>query len=221
MAEFVGTDDDDFIVGEDGADSLTGGLGADTLAGGDGPDLFVVDSGDSSAMGAFFGDGIDVITDWSAYDHLLFKHAQPAQADTLFAGVAGSYDSAFDMAQDAFGDGFEYASIKVGSDVFVFAPRTDSVVKLEGADPDTVTSASLSDDMSDGEDVVLSAASEGFQGGAGGDTVYGLEGADTLMGGAGADQAYGGEDNDSLDGGEGLNYLRGDEGRRHPGRRPA
>jgi Ca2+-binding RTX toxin-like protein len=214
MAEFVGTDDDDIIVGEDGGDILTGGRGADTLTGGTGADLFVVDNADSSASyGLLDPDGgVDVITDWSADDHLLFRRAQPAQVDSLFAGVADAYDTAFDMAQTAFESGFEYASIKVGSDVFVFAPRADSVVKLAGADPDTVTSASLSSDMSDGEDAVLSAASEAFQGGSGGDTVYGLQGADTLMGGAGGDQVYGGEDNDSLDGGEGLNYLRGDEG---------
>jgi Ca2+-binding RTX toxin-like protein len=215
MAEFVGTDDDDVIVGETSDDVLTGGLGADTLTGGAGADLFVVDSADSSALNVLLDPnaGLDVITDWSAEDRLLFRHAQPTAADALFAGVADSYDTAFDMAQTAFGDGFEFASIKVGSDVFVFAPRTDSVVKLEGADPDTVTSASLSSDPSpDGEDTTLSSASESFEGGSGGDTIYGLAGEDTLMGGDGADQIYAGDDNDSVDGGEGLNYLRGEDG---------
>jgi len=214
MAEFVGTDDDDVIVGEDSDDVLIGGRGADTLTGGAGADRFIVDSADSSASAAHGDpDGyVDVITDFSADDHVVFRHALTPDVDSLFAGVADSYDTAFDLAQTAFSDGFEYASIKVGSDVFVFAPRIDSVVKLEGIDPDTVTSASLADDTSGGEQAMLSAASEAFSGGSGGDTVYGLEGADTLFGGAGADQVYGGQDNDSVDGGEGLNYLRGDEG---------
>src|SRR5262249_35576546 len=146
---------------------------------------------------------IDVISDFSADDHIEFAHALPAEEGSLFAGVADSYDAAFDIAQTAFSDGFEYASIKVGSDVFVFAPRTDSVVKLEGASPDDVTSASLSSDLSGGEDATLSVSNDVFQGGMGGDTIHGLEGADTLMGGAGADQAFGGADNDSISGGEG------------------
>jgi Ca2+-binding RTX toxin-like protein len=213
MAEFIGADDGEIIVGGDEDDTLTGGRGADTLSGGAGHDLFLVDFGDSPASQALtHPDSTDVIDDWSPDDRLVFLHAQPPEGDALFAGVAGDYQTAYDLAQTAFGDGFEYASIKVGADVFVFAPRTDGVVKLAGIDADQVSGGSLSADVAPGEDTMLSADAEQFDGGSGADTVQGLEGADTLNGGEGGDRLFGGLDNDSVDGGGGLNYLRGDEG---------
>ena len=142
MAGFTGTDDGDLIVGGAGNDTITGGRGADTLTGGGGVDLFVVDHAESSAIGALGDpDGkIDVITDWSSDDHLLFQHALEPDADTLLATTAPDYDTAYQMSQDAFAGGYEYISVKIGSDVYVFAPRTDTVVKLAGANPDDVTS---------------------------------------------------------------------------------
>ncbi|WP_293677945.1 calcium-binding protein [uncultured Phenylobacterium sp.] len=214
MAEFIGSDEADVIIGVDGDDTITGGRGADTLSGGGGHDLFLVEFADSSAIDALSDpDGAtDVIADWSLDDRLIFVDALPPEDDSLFAGVAADYTAAFDLAQTAFGEGFEYASIKVGADVFVFAPRTDSVVKLAGIDVSAVSGGSLSTDMSEGEAAMLSASAEHFDGGDGADTVHGLEGEDTLRGGEGGDQMFGGLDNDSIDGGEGLNYLRGDEG---------
>jgi Ca2+-binding RTX toxin-like protein len=214
MAEFIGTDEADFIVGEDGDDTLSGGRGADTLLGGAGRDVFLVRRGDSAGVAALVDPdaAVDVIGDWSLDDRLVFLDAQEPVGDSLFAGVAADYAAAWDLAQDAFGNGFEYASIKVGADVFVFAPRADSVVKLAGIDTDEVSRGSFSGDMSEGEDAMLSADPEQFAGGAGADTVQGLEGADTLTGGEGGDRLFGGLDNDSIDGGDGRNYLRGEEG---------
>ena len=214
MAEFIGTDGGDIIVAEEGEDTLTGGRGADTLSGGAGRDLFLVDYADSPATQALVDPDatVDVITDWSADDRLVFLHALQPEGEALFAGVAANYEAAYDLAQTAFADGFEYASVKVGADVFVFAPRIDSVVKLAGVDPDQVSRGSFSNDLSSGEEAMLSAAAEQFAGGSGADTVHGLEGEDTLTGGEGGDQIFGGLDNDSVDGGDGLNYLRGEEG---------
>ena len=214
MAEFLGADDGEVIAGSENDDVLTGGRGADTLTGGGGGDLFIVDYGDSPATAALADpDGkVDVITDWGMDDHLLFQHALPPDADSLFAGVAKTYRDAYDMAQGAFSGGFEYASIKVGPDVYVFAPRIDSVVKLVGVEAGGVTRIALTDEFSDGQTATLSAGDENFYGGVGGDTILSLEGADTVFGRDGADNIHGGLDNDSIDGGEGANYLRGDEG---------
>jgi len=214
MAEFIGTDDGDIIVGGGGNDTIVGGRGADTLTGGGGVDLFVVDHAESSAVGALGDpDGkIDVITDWSSDDHLLFQHALEPDADTLLAATAIDYDAAYQLSQEAFADGYEYVSVKVGADVFVFAPRTDTVVRLLGASTDDVTSGTLSDFITEGDERHLSITTDYFRAGDGGDTVYGMAGTDTLIGGAGADQIFAGEDNDSINGGEGRNYLRGDEG---------
>ena len=214
MAEYFGTALGDVINGEEGADTLFGRGGADTLTGGAGRDNFVIDDGDSSSLTALGDDGAsaDVITDWSDGDRLVFAHTRPPEAETLFAGVAPDYGTAFGMAQTAFQDGFEYASIKVGADVFVFAPRTDSVVKLAGVDVDSVSSSALSPDMIVGDDVTMSDGADRFDGYAGSDTVHAMAGDDVLIGGDGSDRLFAGLDNDNVDGGAGFNYLRGDEG---------
>src|SRR4051812_31446410 len=194
MAELIGTDDAEIIEGDDGADTIVGGMGGDLLFGGGGSDLFVIDDGDSpAAAGRADPDYVlDVIADWSPDDHLSFTHARPAEADSLFAGVAADYGAAYDMAQTAFEEGFEYASIKVGADVYVFAPRVDSVVQLAGVDLADVTSSSVAPAVPDGQSTTLSAQAELFDGSDGSDTVLGLEGADTLMSGAGDDRVFGG-----------------------------
>src|SRR5947209_6459573 len=55
---------DDFLFGGNGADRIIGGDGNDQLSGGNGPDTFVFGS----------GFGHDVITDFSAADHLEFDN---------------------------------------------------------------------------------------------------------------------------------------------------
>jgi Ca2+-binding RTX toxin-like protein len=214
MAEFIGSDENELFAGGEEADTLSGGVGADTLSGGEGGDLFLVRGSDSPASHALTDTlaAIDVITDWTPEDRLLFVNAPPADETSLYAGVAADYTAAYDQAQVAFADGFEYASIKVGPDVFVFAPRTDGVVRLAGVEADDVTSVSLTSDLSSGDEATFGVSDDGFEGGAGSDTVMGMEGADTLAGKGGADRMFGGDDNDSLSGGEGRNYLRGDAG---------
>jgi Ca2+-binding RTX toxin-like protein len=214
MAEFIGTEENELFEGGEDADTLTGGMGADTLSGGPGGDLFLVRGSDSPASHALTDTqpAIDVITDWSPDDRVVFVNAPAADETSLFAGVAADYAAAYDLSQTAFADGFEYASIKVGSDIFVFAPRSNGVVKLAGVDPDDVTSVSPTTDMSPGQEATFGIEDDDFEGGVGGDTVIGMEGADTLAGKGGDDRMFGGEDNDSMSGGEGRNYLRGDEG---------
>jgi Ca2+-binding RTX toxin-like protein len=235
MAEIIGTDDADYILGLDeadvidggaGADTLIGGAGADVLHGGAGMDLFVINERDSLASDAVGADDpaavIDVIDDWGSDDRLLFAGAATPQFGSLYPGVAGDYDAAYDMAQAAFANGFEYASIKVGSDIFVFAPRTDSVVELRGVEGIEISTASLSGGTAEfgltetggggDEDRVFTIGADFYDGGSGDDTIQGAEGADTLLGAQGDDQIWGGQDNDQLDGGDGANYLRGQEG---------
>ena len=67
----TGTDAAEILVGGDGDQTISGGKGADLLTGGAGADTFVFASGDSvaatAAVGATitFGNGVDVITDFS------------------------------------------------------------------------------------------------------------------------------------------------------------
>lgn len=223
MAEFVGTEDIDFLLGEAGGDTLRGGPSGDVLEGGPGVDLFVIDDGDSLPEDGLYDDeAIDTITDFTSADRLLFTGAEAPHFGALFPGVAVSYDDAYTKAADAFSLGFEYASIKVGSDVYVFAFRANSVVKLAGADPSQVTNATFATGTPEGgmveqggpgdEQRAFAAGADLYDGGAGADTIEGGEGADTLNGGDGDDQVYAGLDDDAVEGGSGANYLRGEEG---------
>ncbi|WP_293899538.1 calcium-binding protein [Phenylobacterium sp.] len=217
MAELIGTDDADDLVGDAGADTLIGGSGGDTLTGGGGVNLFVVEAGDSpSDLAIFDPTAVDTITDFSPQDRLMFGGSEPQDVDSLYSSVAADYETAYDMAQTAFAGGVEYASIKVGSDVFVFAMRAQSVVRLEGIDPGTVTGAAFSHGAPvtglDDEDVTLSSGADQYDAGSGNDTIHAGEGADTVIGGQGHHEIYGGGGDDSISDGQGENYLRGEAG---------
>lgn len=223
MAEFIGTDDVDFLIGEDGGDTLKGGLSGDVLEGGAGADLFVIDEGDSlQEDGLFDVEAIDVVVDFEPQDRILFTGAEAPVFGALYPGVADTYEDAYDLAAEAADKGFEYASIKVGSDVFVFALRVNSVVKLQGVDPSIVTNATFSAGAADtgmierggpdGEARAFAAGSDLYDGAGGDDTIEGGAGSDTLNGGDGDDRVFAGLDDDQLDGGAGANYLRGEEG---------
>jgi Ca2+-binding RTX toxin-like protein len=223
MAELVGTEDAEILIGGEDQDMLAGGPGGDILEGGAGVDVFVVGDGDSPAgEGLDDPDAYDIVTDFTPEDRLLFPGAAPPVMGSLWPGVAEDYESAFSLAQTAFDKGFEYASIKVGADVFVFALRVDSVVKLEGVDwskigSNQITYGTPEDGLVEhggpGDEArTFAAGADWYDAGAGDDTVQGGEGGDTLLSGQGDDRVFAGDGDDSVEDGEGGNYLRGEAG---------
>jgi len=222
MPAFNGTSEADAFVGDGTSDTFVGAAGGDTLSGDVGFDLFVVGDGHSPAVTAVATPAaIDVITDWTAQDRLLFQGAQAPIFGSLGTGVADDYASAYSQAGAAY-SAREYFAAQVGPDVYVFALRIGAAVKLANASVADITRATfvtgslengLVETGADGGVLrVLTGAGDQFAGGSGADTVTGGLGLDTLGGGAGDDRVFGGQDNDSITGGDGSNYLRGDEG---------
>ena len=226
MATFAGTEFDDLLEGSDAGDILDGGAGQDSYAGGTSGDLFVLEAGDSDATAAVGApETLDLITDWTFADRLLFIGADAADTSMVLQGSAADYDAAYAMAMDAYAmQGMAYASIQVGADVFVFAMQTDQAVKLASASATDVAAATFTTGTLDADgglvetgsiaddDRSLSVGADVYDGDQGADTVAGGAGADTLSGSDGDDRVFGGSDDDHLLGGAGANYLRGDDG---------
>ena len=226
MANFAGTASDDLLEGGAAGDVLEGGAGRDSYVGGDSGDLFVLEVGDSDATSALGApDTLDMITDWTFADRLLFIGADPASPSVVLQGSAASYDAAYALAMDAYAtQGKAYAVIQVDADVFVFAMKTDQAVKLAAASAGDVDSASFTTGVLDAtgglvemgsvadDDRTLGLGADAYDGDQGSDTVDGGAGSDTLSGGDGDDRMFGGADDDHLLGGGGANYLRGDGG---------
>jgi len=223
MATIVGTSDADTLVGSGSADTLSGGGGGDVVTGGAGFDLFVIGGGDSPAAAGLSNlAALDTITDWSGADRLLFSGAGPAGFASVVQTSAEDYTSAYNQAVTLYGQGFEYAAIRVNDDVFVFAIRTNAAVRLPGASFSDLQRVNFDSGSLDGglvetggagDDLrTLTPGADRYDGADGSDITSGLGGNDTLSGGAGNDQVFGGLGNDVVNGGDGSNYLRGDEG---------
>lgn len=224
MASYAGTSANDQLSGGDAGDILDGGPGHDTYVGGASGDLFVLEAGDSNATAAIgASDTLDMVTDWTFNDRLLFIGAD--QATAIHQASAATYEAAYNIASDAYAIlGIPYAAIQVGADVYVFAMKTDQAVKLANADVADVGAASISTGTLDAngglietgsttdDDRILSAGADVYDGDQGDDTVDGAAGGDTLSGGDGDDRVHGGAGDDHLLGGAGANYLRGDDG---------
>src|SRR5687768_13558162 len=99
MPAFNGTSAPDTFVGDGTSDTFIGAAGGDTLSGDLGFDLFILGDGDSPAVTAVATPtAIDVITDWTAQDRLLFLGAQAPIFGSLGTGVADDYQGAYDQA---------------------------------------------------------------------------------------------------------------------------
>lgn len=224
MPAFNGTAEPDVLIGDGSPDTFNGAAGGDTVSGDVGFDLFVIGGDHSPAAQALTNAAaLDVITDWSGRDRLLFLGANPAIFGSVGQGTADTYEDAYNQAVAAFGgQGREYYAVNVGADVYVFAIRTGQAVKLLNASLADVQRFNFVTGTLDGGIVetgaeggvsrILTPGADQFTGGTGSDTVNAGDGTDTIGGGAGDDQVFGGLGVDSITGGDGSNYLRGDDG---------
>lgn len=217
MANIAGTPGDDLLQGDAEFDTFEGAGGVDQLQGGPGGDLFVLQPGDSAATAALGApDVLDMITDWSAVDRILFEGGDAVGAATLLQASAVDYDAAYALAMDAYAtQGMTYAAVQVGADVFVFAMRLDQAVRLASASVADVADVSFTTGSLAADGGISESGSAGDDTralGIGADHYDGGLGADSLSGGAGGDTLAGGSGDDLVEGNAGPNHLRGDDG---------
>jgi len=122
----VGDAQGNALAGGQEMDTLVGGRGRDVLTGDADKDTFVFAVGDSTASDAT-GAGVDVITDFTAYDELRFSDA-PA-GFSYVEGSAASFASALATVNSmlTYPSTFhEYIAFQVGADVYVFSGYADA-----------------------------------------------------------------------------------------------
>jgi Ca2+-binding RTX toxin-like protein len=155
----VGNLGDDTIQGGPGDDTISGEAGADVMTGGGGADLFdfTVGGGGTTSSTA------DVITDWTAADHIrlgmpvdmssfMSVAATPAFSD--YYGMHPGHTYTFDTGEmTAQGDmnmdpGLEVVAVQTTDGVAIYADTNgdhmiDLAIRLPGASLDTVSSLSF------------------------------------------------------------------------------
>jgi Ca2+-binding RTX toxin-like protein len=129
-----------------GDDTLKGGAGSDTLGGGAGRDSFAFIVGDSKPLDAT-GAGVDVITDFTAEDHLRFPDAP--LGISYFETSAASFASALANVNALLvypSTVHEFMAYQVGADVYVFSGHADpngagleNVIKLANTNLDAIS----------------------------------------------------------------------------------
>lgn len=219
----------DEIVGGGGNDSVTGGAGNDELQGNEGDDVVTGGLGNDTARGGAGNDLIRTGDEGSpdrTYPGLYVADTDPN--DDRDSVIASFGDDTIYTGDDAdtitAGDGNDMVYAGVDDDDVLAGQGNDLVVAGEGND--TVNG-------DDGNDVIYGGLGEGaadsinlpdatdqdannnrdsLTGGAGDDTVYGLDDDDTLNGDAGNDLLSGGLDDDWAAGGDGNDTVNGDEG---------
>lgn len=127
-----GRDGADSIVGGDGDDVLSGNGGRDVISAGGGADLIWLNPGDSGVSAG----QMDVITDWSSQDRLMFGYVG---GGGYLEGTALDYASATSLANYNIANGTaRYVAMQLGSDVVVFGDSAgdggsaEDVVVLQG-----------------------------------------------------------------------------------------
>jgi len=202
----IGTGFDDALDGDGAANSLAGGAGVDRLRGGAGNDLLDGGTGIDTAYYDFAAAAVSV--------NLAIQSAQNSGGD----GV-DSIRNVENLFGSSFGDrltGNQYANSLIGSggdDVLEGGLGNDQLIGGDGTDTATFATALAAVKVS------LAVATAQSTGGAGGDTLSGIEnltgsafddmltgddGANFLIGNAGNDVLAGGAGNDMLNGGAGI-----------------
>ncbi|MEW5685156.1 MAG: calcium-binding protein [Pseudomonadota bacterium] len=218
----IGSGFADTLVGSGSGSTLSGGGGDDRIEAGardvvtlgSGADLLHVGAGSGSGSGQA---NVVTVTDWTAADRLQFGSASGAYVEA----TAGDYAAALQAAQTQAAAGYNFVSVQVGSDVYVFgqpvSQRTqfDAVVKLSGATLDSVSASNvgltgpLETPQQPGpgpgpNPTPTPGGGSNIPGTGGADNLDGTSGADTLAGGDGADVLQGRGGDDRLDGGAGV-----------------
>jgi Ca2+-binding RTX toxin-like protein len=222
---FGGADGDDWLYSRDGADTLDGGTGTDTLDGGTGNDLLIGGAGNDSLFGGtnyYSESGDDTLIGGTGNDTL-----SGGQGNDLYVVARGDGQ---DVIHDS-GGGIDSISFAAGippGEVTLSRSADNLVINIDGGDQITVQSYFgkdyysnysyriehiLFDDSTAWDySTILTKVSTG---GAGNDTIYGLDatgsynGVDTLNGGDGDDILDGRTGNDLLIGGAGNDSLFG------------
>ncbi|MBC2653579.1 VCBS domain-containing protein, partial [Novosphingobium aerophilum] len=203
IENLTGTSYDDTLTGNGGANLLTGGDGNDTLDGGSGADT--LDG----------GNGIDTASYLSAGSAVTVSLAVTASQNTgggggdTLAGIENLTGSAFnDTLTGNTGDNILNGD--AGNDTLDGGLGNDTLIGGLGTDTASYAAA--------GSAVTVSLAAGTATGGAGSDSLAGIENVtgsgfnDTLTGDDGANALAGGAGNDTLDGGLGNDSIDGGTG---------
>jgi Ca2+-binding RTX toxin-like protein len=221
----LGARGDDLLIGGDGRDTLSGSLGDDTMTGQGGADSFVWQ----------FGEDANRVTDFaSAFDELVFMHAEGGNLDLAVGDFApndprfhaGFGATAAHDADDRIVYDMETGNVYLDNDGAGGQPAR-LVFVLEGAPAlaafdiavrpaDFVTLAFL---VGPGVTRTGTSGNDRLVGTPGDDTLDGLGGNDTLVGGPGDDRLLGGTGNDLFDmsfgddSSYGVDFIDGGPGR--------
>jgi Tol biopolymer transport system component len=217
----VGTAADECIFGYGGDDSISGGGGRDLLVGGGGSDTFAP------------GDGEDVVFGGKGSDVVSYEGSPSAVSVVLGGSTSGGYATGDTLASIEGLIGSEHDDVLTGdrfSNTFHGGPGDDRLAGLGGDDTLVGGEGTDTTDYSAataGVTVDLSVRSAQATGGAGSDTLAGIEdvtgsafgdvvsgtgGPNVLDGAAGDDTLAGLGGNDTLRGSGGDDSLLGDEG---------
>jgi Ca2+-binding RTX toxin-like protein len=214
----------DTIFGGSGNDSLTGGTVGDSLNGGEGDDTILpgpVLNVDLTPDRVDGGDG----NDWVSYANV----SAPASAtiNLLTGSVSGYASDTLTSIENAIGSAANDSIVGTGAgnwliggngnDTLVGGGGNDTLIGDNGAD--SLVGGSETDDWASyvaatsGVSVNLAVPAPVASGGAGADSLSGIEGligsnfADTLLGDNGSNTLIGGDGSDSLFGGGGNDWL--------------
>ena len=205
---------DDTVYGGEGNDTIFGSDGNDSVSGGNGDDLINTRNTEGLARpdigypGLYTGD-TDPFNDRDIVDG-------GAGNDTILTGddrdtiTGGSGDDRIDA-------GFDDDSVDGGTGNDTIEGNEGRDLIYGGAGNDVISGGFLPGgadglNLPDAIDLVDFNNSDTQFGGAGDDTIYGMDDADTLFGGTGNDRLDGGIDDDVLDGDTGNDTLIGGQG---------
>ena len=190
--KITGTNRAESLVGGSKADTLSGGKGNDTLKGNGGNDVFVYS----------FGDGADVIADFTAGDKISLVSGSVASAslkssDMIFKIGSGSITVKNGKGKDIsiggsiYHDNLIYDSKKTGVTLGIGFSGT-----LGASDYDSKTKTINASAVTKSVNIVGNSVANSIFGGAGADYLDGGAGNDSLVGGAGDDTLTGGAGKD-------------------------
>ena len=215
----------DRLDGGEGNDTLVGGPGADTISTGGGFDVIQIAGGDS---GSTFG-SIDVVTDWSPNDRILFG-TNYAGANNYLETTAADYQAGLSFAAGQIGSGLsDVVAVAVGGDIYVFgrggeaialAGRTLGQVHFTNFAPGTGTPPAgppgptpAAPEATTGNDLMATGPlTSEIHGLAGNDTLIGTTVVDYLRGDDGNDSISGGSLFDDANGNMGADTIHGNDG---------